>query len=158
MRGKFLHRAAMRGYFPGVIQRPESAQQITGTGKRRGRRRIQPAQRIGLRAPHREIECQWREIRDANFRRRIGRETSLGALTPKPEAHARRCATGAAPAVTAHIAREMRWTSSRLMPLDGSKRLRRSIPESTTMRTPSIVRLVSAFGGEHDFGVRVLRA
>ena len=38
----------------------------------------------------------------------------------------------------------MRCVSSRLMPLPGSNTLRRSSPESTTTRTPSIVRLVSA--------------
>ena len=38
----------------------------------------------------------------------------------------------------------MRTVSRRLMPVDGSKRERRASPESTTMRTPSIVRLVSA--------------
>ena len=38
----------------------------------------------------------------------------------------------------------MRTSSSRLMPVAGSKRERRARPELMTMRTPSMVRLVSA--------------
>src|SRR5580693_2013351 len=38
----------------------------------------------------------------------------------------------------------MRCVSRRLMPVTGSKRARRTSPESTTTRTPGMVRLVSA--------------
>ena len=128
MRRKLLHGAAVRGDLARGIERTEPPQQIARAGQRRRGRRIQPAQLFGLGAPHREIQRQRRQVRDADFGRRDRRRDCVRRLRPRAD-NTRRAPCGPrGPARCSAEAREMRCNSSRFMPLAGSNRLRRSRP------------------------------
>jgi hypothetical protein len=112
MRGEALHRAAVRGDVTGRIQRAEPAQQIARTGERRRGRRVEPPQSFRVRAPHREIERQRREIRDADFRRGVRGQSALGAFAPQPIADAGRGSARTARALRGGRARDARHFES----------------------------------------------
>ena len=109
------------------------------------RRRIEPAERRRVgRAPAGQFERQRRQVGVDDLGRRLRRQRRVRGLRPQAITDARRGAAGAAAALVGRGARDRARSASRLMPEFGSKRWRRSSPASTTMRTPSIVRLVSA--------------
>ena len=153
-------RCASRGWVgssaksrPVGVMRPCSSSASSSTSKARawasdaGRRRIEPGQRRRVAArPMRQFQRQRRQIGVENFRRCAAAATGSGwprstaGSRPGPSRPARPARCSAA------SAREMRTVSNRVRPLRGSKRGTRVQPASTTTRTPSMVRLVSAMG------------
>ena len=124
MRGKFLHRAAVRGDLPGVIERAERRSRSRALASVAAGGASSQRSAPASRAPHRQIERERREIRDADFRRRVRGETALGALAPQPIAHARRRATRAARALLGRGARD----ALHFEPVHAARRIEQAAP------------------------------
>ena len=87
--------APVRGNASGAVQCPETGEQIPRAAQLCGRRRIEPAQRLGIPcAPARQLQRQRREIGVQDLRRRERCQSRLGALAPCPVADTRCQAPG----------------------------------------------------------------
>ena len=112
---------------------------------------------LASRSPHREVERQRREIGDADFRRRVRRETALRALAPQPVAHARRGAARAARALLGRRARD----ALHLEPVHAARRIEQAAPLEP--RIDDDAHAVDGetglgdVGGEHDLAPPGLR-
>ncbi len=132
------------GHLAAIVQRAEPAQ----AGRARSpawRQVVRPASAV---IPPAYPTPQDRAPMARDPQRRLPARAYAARLRSAPSPQRRKQTPGAVrparPARCSAEAREMRCTSRRFMPLDGSNKLRRSSPASTTMRTPSMVRLVSA--------------
>ena len=91
---------------PPASSAPSASEQVARAGQRRGRRRVEPAQLLGGRAPRGEIERERHQVRDRDLRRRVRGEAAVRALAPQPIADAGRRAARAARALLGRGARD----------------------------------------------------
>ena len=101
-----VQRAAVRRHAAGRVERAEAAQQVARGGERRGRRRVEPVERIDVGAPDRELERERYQVGRHDLGRRARRERALRALAPEPIAHAGRGPARAARALLGRRARD----------------------------------------------------
>ncbi|MNC09345.1 hypothetical protein D3C75_569670 [compost metagenome] len=92
------HAAAVRRNGAAGVQRAELAQQRQALRVGRGRRRVQPEQRLrGRRAPQRQLQGELRQVGLHNFRHTVIRKTGMLLPAPQPVAYPRRGASCTAP-------------------------------------------------------------